>query len=113
MPRSGSARLNDLASVLGRATTDERLNYFQSFLRRNTAPGETLRQRLSAEYARAMKFLYRKEFLSRDIRNQQQLAAYVAALYQERGHSTDTQIEANFAIYTALAAIAAQSPGAR
>src|SRR5581483_1465680 len=113
LPRAVTARLNDFAVVLGRETTDERLSYFQSFLRRNTAPGEALLPRLSAEYARAMKFLYRKEFLSRDIRNQQELAAYVAALYQGRGHSTDTQIEANFAIYTALASIAAKSPGAR
>ena len=53
-----------------------------------------------------MKFLYRKEFASRTVRPEE-VAAFVASLYQDRGHSTDTQIEANFAVYTALAVVRA------
>ncbi|HMV51960.1 MAG TPA: CheR family methyltransferase, partial [Blastocatellia bacterium] len=56
-----------------------------------------------------MKFLYQKEFASRAVKPSE-VAAFVASLYQERGHSTDTQIEANFALHTALAALKAQHP---
>ena len=34
----------------------------------------------------------------------------VSSLYQSRGHSTDTQIEANYAVNVALASLKAQSP---
>lgn len=52
---------------------------------------------LEAEYARAMRFLYRKEFASQ----------FPAGLYQERGLSADASIEANFAVSEALAVLKA------
>lgn len=117
IPSSAAARLHDLAAVLVRparrnADDAERLSYFAGLV---SQPGQTTQQlyeRLCAEYARAMRFLYRKEFLTREVAPEH-VVTYVASLYEERGHSTDTQIEANFALYTALAVIKAQSPETR
>ncbi len=57
---------------------------------------------LLAEYARAMRFLYEKEFTAPK--------SQVAGLYQTRGHSTDTQVEANYAIWNALGVLKAMHP---
>src|SRR5205807_3507326 len=45
-------------------------------------------------YRTAMRFLVQKEIDERG-----------SVVYQERGHSTDTQVEANFAVWNALATI--------
>src|SRR5262249_52453800 len=57
--------------------------------------------------------LYQKEFAAKRITDPQQLAAFISSLYQDRGHSTDTQIEANFAIHLALSLLRAQAPATR
>ncbi|MBL8188815.1 MAG: hypothetical protein JNK38_12455 [Acidobacteria bacterium] len=114
IPKTAKARINQFIAALkaNRKRDDERLNYFDNLLRKTTSPilpilnVETL---LSAEYLRAMRFLYRKEFASRSIKPED-LAAYVASLYQTRGHSTDTQIEANFVIHQALQVVKFSSP---
>ena len=54
-------------------------------------------------YARAMGFLYEKEFKAPH--NQ------VAGLYQTRGHSTGTKVEANYAVWNALGVLKAMQPG--
>jgi hypothetical protein len=112
LPELVANRLRVFTKIVAHKRFDERLEYFQQFLEK-TIPGKaSILDRLTSEYFRAMKFLYRKEFLSRGIKNPTELAAYVASLYQTRGHSTDSQIEANFAIFDALAAIKAQHPEA-
>jgi hypothetical protein len=116
MPKAARARMNEFIGAMDQDSDDERMIYFKTLLK-NTAPkSSSLARHLYAEYARAMRFLYRKEFASRKFGNER-LAAYVASLYQDRGHSTDTQIESNFAVYTALAALKAeekdQSPSMR
>jgi hypothetical protein len=106
MPKTARARMNEFIHAMDQNSDDERMTYFKTLLK-NTAPkSSSPAQRLYAEYARAMRFLYRKEFASRKF-GRERLAAYVASLYQDRGHSTDTQIESNFAVYTALAALKA------
>ncbi len=60
------------------------------------------RESLLAEYSRAMRFLYEKEF--RTPKSQ------VSGLYQSRGHSTDTQVEANYAVWNGLAVLKALNP---
>ncbi|MFN0086479.1 MAG: hypothetical protein ACKVX9_13915 [Blastocatellia bacterium] len=110
VPPGVRARIRDLLRALGSRAEDERLAYFREFLR--SRAGAASLEHLSAEYARAMRFLYRKEFASRSV-SPERLASYVAALYQERGHSTDTQFEANFAVHEALASLKAQSPATR
>ncbi len=106
MPEDARVRMNEFIRAVDQDSDDERMIYFKTLLKNATPESSSLAQRLYAEYARAMRFLYRKEFASRKF-SKERLAAYVASLYRDRGHSTDTQIEANFAVYTALAALKA------
>jgi SAM-dependent methyltransferase len=71
----------------------ERLAYFRSLL-----PRENRIEYLRQEYARAMRSLYAKEFESKP------------HYYESRGHSTDTQVTANYAIWTALSVLKASQP---
>jgi hypothetical protein len=112
MPKPARARMTDFIKAIGRQSADERLNYFKSLLGQTTNSPTRVDQHLYAEYARSMKFLYLKEFASRAIKKEQH-AAYIGSLYHDRGHSTDTQIEANYAVYIALASLKAQSPSTR
>lgn len=56
---------------------------------------------LRAEYARAMEFLYEKEWAARD-KSGAALREHVAGLYQTRGHSTDTDVRATYAVHIGL-----------
>lgn len=68
------------------------------------------RERLREEYVRAMGFLYEKEFVAARAANGREATA---ALYQTRSHSTDTQIEAGYAVSVALATLKALDPTRR
>ena len=106
IPKLVRVRIGEFIKAIAKNRDDARLAYFKQLLNaEKTRPADLL----IAEYARAMRFLYRKEFASREIKPEQ-LTAYISSLYQTRGHSTDTQIEANYAVYTAMAALKAQSP---
>lgn len=108
LPQSASVRLYDFAKAIEKPTADERLSYFKLFIRENQKTFGSSLQYLYAQYARAMRFLYEKEFVSRGITDPQSARRFIASLYQDRGHSTDTQIEANFAVYVSLAVLKAQ-----
>ena len=69
--------------------------------------GAALETRLMREYERAMRFLYEKEFVAGRTGDS---AAAVASLYQTRGHSSDTEIEAGYAVYAALATLKQLEP---
>ncbi|MBL8233603.1 MAG: hypothetical protein JNL98_34220 [Bryobacterales bacterium] len=56
---------------------------------------------LQREYRRVMDFLYRKEWESRTLEPSRR-AGHVAALYQSRGHSTDTELWASYSTDTGL-----------
>lgn len=99
IPRRAAQRIEAFLRALQKPNDDERLAYFQTWLRQNKKPGESARSYLQAQYMRAMRFLYEKEFLS---------PSAAAALYQSRGHSTDTQVEANYAVHVALAILKSQ-----
>ncbi len=102
IPKSVKARMADFIKAIKSQTGDDiRLSHFNNLLIKAKGPDLSIEEKLLAEYSRAMRFLYLKEFASREIK-QTEVAAYVASLYQSRGHSTDTQIEANFAVNTAL-----------
>ena len=110
MPEIARKRMNDLiGAALGKRPSNERMIYFAGLIAKCGKSSGEVRQRLFYEYAETMRFLYRKEFSSRQVRREE-LAAYVSSLYQSRGHSTDTQIEANYAVSVALASLKAQSP---
>lgn len=107
IPGSVLRRAADFVEAVTAGRGDVRLAYFRRFLAATVTAPEPVLERLLEEYGRVMKFLYRKEFLARDLKDPQALEAYLASLYQRRGHSTDTQVEANFAVHTALSVIRA------
>ncbi len=100
MPAAAGARAGDFVAALKKPARDERLAYFADFVRQH-AGGNPL-PFITKAYAAAMQFLYRKEFGERKA---------VPPLYQSRGHSSDTQFEANYAVYAGLAVLK-QLPGA-
>ncbi|MBA3439781.1 MAG: hypothetical protein H0T92_07925 [Pyrinomonadaceae bacterium] len=113
LPASVSARLHDFINQIEKPADDERLAYFKLFVQENRKPFRSSFQYLYAQYARAMRFLYEKEFVSQGITDPRAATRYIASLYQNRGHSTDTQIEANFVVYISLAALKAELGWAR
>jgi len=107
LPRPVLRRAADLVKALAGDRADSRLTHFRRLLATDAAAATPALNRTLDAYIRAMRFLYRKEFAARDVKDPQQLEAFLASLYQGRGHSTDTQVEANFAVHTALSVIRA------
>ena len=110
LPRTGwppaeRARVADLLSTFRRESKDVRLAYFRTLVewdRPAVAIGV-----LYADYVRAARFLYRKEFAAgNDV-------ARIASLYESRPHSSDTQIEAGFGVYLGLGTLHALEPSVR
>ena len=91
IPRPVRIRLEQFTAA---APDTERLAYFGSLVPRKD-PLEYLRK----EYARTMRSLYAKEFEAKP------------HYYESRGHSTDTQVTANYALWTALSVLKASQPG--
>jgi hypothetical protein len=89
LPGAVQARLASFLKAIGRPSRDPRLGYFAGLL----APGQRSVEFLEGEYRRVMRFLYDKEFLRRE------------HAYETRGHSTDTQVEANYAVWTGLSVL--------
>jgi SAM-dependent methyltransferase len=104
-------RIAAFAEAISEAPRDVRLRYFKKLVERTQPAKLPLAEHLEREYARVMRFLYQKEFAARDLEDPQQREAFMAELYRKRGHSTDTQVEANFAVHSALSVLRAQ--GAR
>jgi len=106
IPPAVLRRAADFMKAVAGDPADARLAYFKRLLAAEPADPPAL-PRLLSHYAQAMRFLYRKEFLSRELKDPQQIESYLASLYRRRGHSTDTQVEANFAVHTALSVVRA------
>lgn len=117
LPSDVAARFKDFVKAIKTPKPgDERLNYFKAKFFVEGRFGDMIADPdgyLYEQYARSMKFLYEKEFLAPAAIDARSVAARVAKLYEERGHSTDTTIEANFVVHQALAALKAQRPDAR
>jgi hypothetical protein len=105
LPDTAQQRLREFIKTLRQRTDDERLRYFQELSESRRKSDQQLFAGFCQAYAETMRFLYLKEFRG-------PTSAQVAALYQTRGHSTDTQIEANFAVHHALAMIRTDQPKA-
>jgi hypothetical protein len=107
IPRDAHARLIAVAAALSKETAggDARLAHFRGIA--GGLRGAALEARLMREYERAMRFLYEKEFVAGRTSDS---AAAVASLYQTRGHSSDTEIEAGYAVYAALATLKQLEP---
>ena len=80
--------------------------------RRIAAYGKRDRFDVEAEYPRAMRFLYDKEFKSRS-RQGADRREWIASLYQTRGLSTDTQVDVGYLVHTALSTLRDLEPGFR
>ena len=93
IPSGVTQRISDFLSAP--AGQDERLDYLRSTL-------HPARETILSEYKRAMRSLYRKEFPARK--------SDVAAWYEARGHSSDTQVEANYAVWSALRVLRSTHP---
>jgi SAM-dependent methyltransferase len=107
-PSAERARMVDLLDAIASTPADPRVAYFAQLLsgaRAFQASGSAV-DALFPDYVRVARFLYKKEFEAGD-------AAHVAELYRTRAHSSDTQIEAGFGVYTGLGAIHALDPALR
>ena len=96
VPAAVRTRLEAFLQALDRPADDPRLRYFARLL----APAQRSRGFLEGEYRRVMRFLYDKEFAHRE------------NVYQTRGHSTDTQVEANYAVWSGLSVLRTLQPAA-
>ncbi|MBI1765011.1 MAG: hypothetical protein HYR56_26670 [Acidobacteria bacterium] len=102
IPKAAQQRLQEFLKTLRGFTDDERLLYLRQLTSADKRPLNELTARLCQAYAETMRFLYQKEFRVE--------TEELAKLYQTRGHSTDTQIEANFAVQQSLAILKSQQP---
>jgi hypothetical protein len=93
IPRDARQRFDQFAKS---KITSERFAYFRSLVPRDRAMNY-----LQEQYARAMKSLHAKEFDAKP------------DYYQTRGHSTDTQITANYALWTAFSVLKSSRPDLR
>ncbi len=97
VPASASQRMDAFLQARPRAGDDERIPYFQSLVAGRGKPY------LMAAYAHTMRFLYKKEA-------GREPAHPPTDLYQERGYAADTQVEANFPVWTALSVLKSLEP---
>jgi SAM-dependent methyltransferase len=116
VPVAARRRLTALVPALRNPPPGSRLAYFRDVVPRKTGPSTTLRTSAEVEtflldqYARAMRFLYEKEFAARQ---RAASAEAIATLYRERGLSTDTAIEAGYLVHLGLATLRALEPTRR
>ena len=109
-PDDAHARVAAFLKAVDSPDADRRLSYFRTLVqtewpsRRDREPG------LLGEYARAMRFLYEKEFVAQ---RGPDPAGAVASLYRSRGFSTDTAVEAGYVVYLGLGMLKASEPGRR
>ena len=87
-------RFRGFLAALERPSTNERMLYFQKLLPRT---GRTV-ARLTAAYAKAMRFLNAKEILEQN------------DAYESRGLSSDTSLASSFTVWQALGVLKATEP---
>jgi hypothetical protein len=94
----------------GNIDGDRRFEYFRT-LTASAFPDRARRaDRLAAEYLRAMRFVYEKEFVAQ---RAAQPADAIAELYRTRGLSTDTAVEAGFLVFEGLGVARSLEPAPR
>lgn len=103
-PAAVEARMRAFFAAVDSKDGDARLAYFRALLA--DAGAVDRHELLRREYARAMRFLYQKEFVSR-------APDAVERLYQTRGLSTDTAVEAGYAVQIGLGVLKGLDPSRR
>ena len=104
-PPAVEPRVSAFLQAVDSADRDARLGYFRALLA-EAAAGRDRRDVLAFEYMRAMTFLYGKEFMSRS-------PEATALLYESRGLSTDTAVEAGYSVQVGLGVLKALEPSRR
>ena len=102
VPSAAAGRITAFLRAIASTDADPRVSYFRALIG-GVPPGER-RQLIEREYARAMKFLYDQEFVHRP---------KVVALYPARGLSTDTAVEAGYAVHAGLGVLKGLDPSRR
>jgi hypothetical protein len=118
VPADARVRLEAMAKALAPpASSDARMIHFREIVTADSGgnaggllDARQVAARLTREYVRAMRFLYEKEFVATQAADS---PAAVASLYQSRGHSSDTEVEAGYAVYVALATLKQLEPQRR
>lgn len=110
VPAAVQSRISGLAAALESSDQDPRLVYFRTLAEATFPDRATRQQALAREYCRAMRFLYEKEFVAQ---RSAQPADAVEKLYQSRGLSTDTAVEAGYLVYLGLGIARSLEPGRR
>ena len=103
-------RARDLLHAVDSQDPDLRLVYFRRLVTAALPKGPAREQAVLQEYLRGMRFLYQKEFVARRAPDP---ADAVAALYRSRGLSTDTAVEAGYAVYLGLGVLKSLEPDRR
>jgi hypothetical protein len=110
VPRAVDARIGAFVNAVAARRGNPRVMYFRELLEREKPAGQADRAFVVDQYVRAMRFLYEKEFVSREKGSE---PAAASALYQERGLSTDTSVDAGYVVYLALATLRQLEPHRR
>jgi len=104
IPPDVGARIAAFVGAVESGDRDPRVAYFRTLLA--DTPPRDRRAVIGREYERAMRFLFDKEFASRG-------ASTTEQLYQTRGFSTDTEVEAGYAVQSGLGVLKGLSPALR
>ena len=97
-------RIEAFLDAIASADADPRLAYFRSLLR-DLPTRAARREMIDTQYSRAMTFLRRKEFDTP--------RGGVERLYETRGLSTDTEVEAGYAVRAGLGVLKGLDPARR
>jgi len=108
VPAPAQQRLNAFLAALREPPPRSRLAYFRDLVRRQAPSQSRSGEFLVAQYIRAMRFLYEKEFVA-----QRTGPDAVVALYRQRGLSTDTAVEAGYLVHLGLATLKELEPSRR
>ena len=104
VPRDVDARIAAFLKAVDSKDRDPRLSYFRALLADARTPNR--HGYLQLHYSRAMSFIFTKEFVSPK-------PDAVVQLYARRGLSTDTAVEAGYAVHAGLGVLKALEPSRR
>ena len=107
VPGPVRARIVALLQALQRPTGDVRLGYFHDLVNTAFADPRTREPALAREYLRVMRFVHEKEFVAP---RSPDATHAVASLYESRGLSTDTAVEAGYVVHLGLAIVKSLAP---
>ena len=108
LPAGVRARVAALLRAFERPSDDPRLAYFRQLVDASFPDSRQRQDDLLREYARAMRFLYEKEFVAQ---RAERPADAVAELYRSRGLSTDNAIEAGYLVHLSWGRALSTEPG--